>query len=370
MKHTETPNNNPYLAAAVCFSIMLIAAVLFVFTANYRQYGFGDTDGGTAYFGSGSGNGSGSGDGDGSGNEEGNGDGDTRGTAGVDGEKDDGGKAEKGEPDGDKEVEVSGSGKQNSGNTSGGSSQSAAGNVKNSGKINYRDMGIAEIFTGKDPVKEVESEQEETNTDDNRGNKSGPARRPGVSGRQTFSSGGKSVFRIRKHENVLFIIDVSGSMAALTQERQSRLQVLQHQLKRTIYSMNKAESNGKFSILAFSDTVNYFPERGLRMSFVSRKYCDSAAKWINMLSAGGGTNLGMAMDETVKLIRKKKINIDCIYLLTDGEPTDIYDEREFLANLKKRIPRQIKIFTISIGRKSELLQDIAKAFKGEYNQYN
>ena len=157
---------------------------------------------------------------------------------------------------------------------------------------------------------------------------------------------------------------------APTLEQQSRLQVLQHQLKKTIYSMNKVESVGKFSILAFSDTINYFPEKGSRKSFIHKKYCDSAVEWIDSLRAGGGTSLGLAIEETVTLIKKKKINVDCIYLLTDGEPTDIYDDRKFLSSLKKRIPASIKFFTISIGRKSALLQDIAKLFNGNYNQYD
>ena len=167
------------------------------------------------------------------------------------------------------------------------------------------------------------------------------------------------------------MIDVSGSMSALTSERLARIEVLKIQLKAILNQQKNNGSVGKYGILAFSVGTTYFPAQGRQLRFGSRTDLEAAEKWIDQIDKlpRGGTPLFEALKKAVAMAKDKNMSIDAIYLLTDGEPTDVSDVNQYISMIKKELPRKVKIHTIAIGMHSSLMEEIAKSSKGQYDRY-
>ena len=86
---------------------------------------------------------------------------------------------------------------------------------------------------------------------------------------------------------------------------------------------------------------------------------------VDKMIPGGGTPMGDAVEYAFERIAPKS-NVDTIYLLSDGIPTDVTDE-ELLEMLLLYIDRSgVTINCISIGIDSELLESVASESGGEY----
>ena len=133
----------------------------------------------------------------------------------------------------------------------------------------------------------------------------------------------------------------------------------------------KNKSDGRYGILAFSVGTTYFPAAGQQMSFNSRTDLKKSEKWIDQLDKlpRGATPIFEALEKSLAMARNKAMSIDSIYLLTDGEPTDIMDVNAYISLIKKSLPKKVKIHTISIGMDSNLLKEIARNANGRYDQY-
>ena len=133
----------------------------------------------------------------------------------------------------------------------------------------------------------------------------------------------------------------------------------------------KNNSSGKYGILAFSVGTTYFPAAGTQMRFNSKTDLEKSEKWIDQLDKlpRGGTPIFDALEKSLAMARNKAMSIDSIYLLTDGDPTDIRDVNAYISLIKKSLPKKVKIHTISIGIDSNLLREIAKHGNGRYDQY-
>ncbi|MEM8713892.1 MAG: hypothetical protein AAGG01_23355, partial [Planctomycetota bacterium] len=119
-------------------------------------------------------------------------------------------------------------------------------------------------------------------------------------------------------ERVLFILDISGSMAEpLRLERvgetpPTRMDVAKRELKTAIESL---PSNALFNVVPFSGSAMSWMEGGLAASATESAKLE-ALLYVSRLDALGGTNLydalAFAFDDP---------DVDTIYLLSDGEPS-------------------------------------------------
>lgn len=338
----RTPDNHPYLAAAVFFLLLLVTGVIFylVITTvqNNDDGGLGDTEGGVGVFGSGTGDGVGGAAGDAAG-EKGRDSQTVKGASQTPGNKPIDKSAEQDAPEEKK-------------------------------KSSQQQEGETEDLPSNQPSVKLyvpDSAEQVDRDDDEDAEQSGkPAK---------FASGGKSVFKVKKNESVLFIVDISGSMFSPTAEGLSRLEVLKIQLKATILSMHKKKSIGKYGIIVFSSDNTYYPT-GKKKQFSFRNAAELKKTeiwiddWRHSLSSyiGGGTALYPALQRAVNMINSREIQVDSIYLLTDGEPGDGMSVQAYI-NLLKQLPKKIRVNTISIGHKSQLLNDIANACRGKNSEF-
>ena len=186
------------------------------------------------------------------------------------------------------------------------------------------------------------------------------------------SSGGrKSSFYgipVNKNEKIIFIIDLSGSMGSRTPEGLSRLEAMKKELisMLTLRPRDDAEKmvRGSFFILEYESNVKYFPPEKSLYPFNSILHVETAVKHIQKLSANGGTAMGAAWNAVFKLTDVNEINT--IFFLTDGEPTDCTEADVLQMVNAWNSKRKIKINCIAIGRESNLLHQLAKDNGGIY----
>lgn len=385
MKHTDKNNKAPYINAAKFFSFLLAAFVLFAIIApRSMPSGFGDGNG-PGIFGAGSGSGTGDGHGDGSmsGNTP-----KSLADAGK-GENPDAKNTEynpgKGDGKGDGEPPPPPPAEQGNTPKDGQPPEQKQGNQQTSVvKKRKPNLPVAKLYLDPDkdeeekPVKKVEKKVVKKKP-----KKTSPAKQVNISdigsgtggGSRKFSasSGGRSVFRIQKHKNILFIVDISGSMDIPASEGQTRLSILQFQLKRTINEQHRVHSKGKYSIIAFSQELYYFPEKEKsgQAKFNHSGDLKKMEKWVDSFKNlnRNATYLFTAIQNALDRIRQQGLEIDTIFILTDGEPNDESNPKQYMKLLKENLPRGIVINTISIGRSSDLLKEIAQNYNGAYDEY-
>lgn len=377
MKHTDR-NNKPYINAAIFFACLMAAFILFAAAVPRRMpEGTGDGNG-PHIFGAGAGNGLSDGIGNGAnpGNSNGNdspigenpnakntepnrGAGDGKGNP-----------APPPPPETDKNTEQAGESAQN---------EKKEGNKqKPAKKQNHANVHVATLYLDPNADDETQKAEKKAVRKTSKTAVSSKKSQPNLSdadvgGSRGFTtSGGKTVFRIGKNSNILFIVDISGSMSITASENQTRLSILQFQLKRTINEQHRKRSRGKYSIIAFSSQCYYFPDDNKgQYKFSFPHGIKLAEKWIDSFDTleRGATNLFTAIMEGLDRMKKQGWEVNTIFILTDGEPTDVHDPKQYLQLLKEELPAGIAINTISIGRTSDLLKKISQAHKGIYDEY-
>lgn len=173
--------------------------------------------------------------------------------------------------------------------------------------------------------------------------------------------------RIISHR-VIFIIDVSGSMAetmratyAGENATDTRLSVAQRELKKCIDSL---DPKALFNMITFSDGAEGWLD-GITGS--TGKSRDEAKAFVDRLGAFGATNLydslRLAFDDP---------EVDTIFVLSDGEPTagaqtDAGMIREHVRQWNEH--RGITINCISVGLQLRVLQMLAEDTGGKYVQF-
>ncbi|MBR1967372.1 MAG: VWA domain-containing protein [Lentisphaeria bacterium] len=361
--HIDKFKKNPYLAAAVFFLILFCSSLLFALAVKIKitpePDGFGDGKGPNIFGKGGDGNGTGDGSGDGShsGSFKGVGDSEGNGKSSGDSKKDselkneNTAKNQKGQKNSAPESKTDGKDSEN------------ADNSKQSETPKIQKLRGAKIYADSDKAKKVKKKKEtEIDLDDS-----------AEQGSKGFTSGGRSVFRIKRNKNILFIVDISPSMDAETAERLTRITILKDQLIHTIKKLNKEKSKGLYSILAFSSNCYSYPDKksSKQLKFSSAADINSTEKWISQMEKlpRAGTYLYKAISTALTMINQNGIKVDIIFILTDGEPNDEHQTDVYLKLLSRELPENIVINTISIGTSSPLLQEIAKQHKGKYDEY-
>lgn len=155
-----------------------------------------------------------------------------------------------------------------------------------------------------------------------------------------------------KGNHVIYVVDISHSMAEPYSVSENRLQRAKNELQDSIGELSGTQ---KFSIYFFSDTVT-FDQRFIGMK-PSQKNQIKLKEWLNQIFCQSGTNPLPAMQ--IALSEK----CDEIFLLSDGE----FDQGT--ASLIRRGNKSnTRINTISLGRSSQSLKRIAKENGGQYTE--
>jgi HEAT repeat protein len=161
-------------------------------------------------------------------------------------------------------------------------------------------------------------------------------------------------------ERVVFVVDISGSMAAQigTSASRNRLDEAKAQLLRVLEGATK---QFRFNIVPFHSTVDsVFDE----MLPAADRPKSTARDKVNALKPTGGTNVHDALARAFA-----EPDVDTIYLLSDGSPSagPIVDPDQLAAEIARwNRSRRIRIHCVSIGADSPMLKRIAAESGGEY----
>lgn len=164
-------------------------------------------------------------------------------------------------------------------------------------------------------------------------------------------------------DRVCFVLDVSGSMDQTDRfGGRRRLERVQEELANTLTNY---PDGALFNLIFFSDNAQRWKNGLLEMTEKSRK---AAIKYVHRQRANGATAL---YDAVVKAFEDPEV--DTIILLSDGEPTAgaLVEPDEILADLLRRNDlRQVVIHTVSVNRRSELLEQLSAETGGVHREVN
>ncbi|MDA1221339.1 MAG: HEAT repeat domain-containing protein [Planctomycetota bacterium] len=161
-------------------------------------------------------------------------------------------------------------------------------------------------------------------------------------------------------DRVVFVVDISGSMAAQvgTSASRNRLDEAKAQLLRVLEGATK---QFQFNIVPFHTTVDAVFDEMLPAADRPKA---SARDKVAALKPTGGTNVHDAMARAFA-----EPDVDTIYLLSDGSPSagPIVDPDQLATEIARwNRSRRIRIHCVSIGAESPMLERIATESGGEY----
>lgn len=173
--------------------------------------------------------------------------------------------------------------------------------------------------------------------------------------------------RIVSHR-VIFIIDVSGSMAFdaraeyVEQQPEPRIEIAKRELKKCIESLDE---EALFNVVIFSSDVDSWLDKG--MSASSEEGRDAALEYVERLGAFGATNLYDSVQAAFE-----DADVDTIFILSDGEPTagaqtDPFIIREHVRKWNEH--RDIRINCIAVGGSLQILEWLAEDSGGSYVKF-
>ena len=169
--------------------------------------------------------------------------------------------------------------------------------------------------------------------------------------------------RIESHR-VIFIIDVSGSMAEplraryLDETGEIRMERAKKELAKVIKAL---DANALFNVLTFSSGVETWSDSVEASSESTR---EDAHEYVSRLGPGGGTNLFGALLEAFQ-----DEDVDTIFLLSDGEPSvgDLIDPQLIREEVKRRNEtRGVVIHSVAVGSSLRVLEWLAIDSGGTY----
>ena len=169
---------------------------------------------------------------------------------------------------------------------------------------------------------------------------------------------------------VVFIVDTSGSMQAPYQVQGryaadgmtgTRLSVAKAQLLGAIDALS---DDDRFNVMFFETGFQLWSDGMTKISSKSRK---SVQGFVDSQTPRGGTGLYEALE---RVFLDFEMDIDTIYLLSDGQPNGgaagVEKTRESVKEWNQL--RQITMHCVSLGGTVQLLQDLAEMTGGEFRE--
>lgn len=198
-----------------------------------------------------------------------------------------------------------------------------------------------------------------------------------------YTSNSKTFYGIKTtSDKVCFLIDISSSMGDLVylndDEKQyfkvdrnyiSKLEMAKFELISVIKGLR---GRTKFNIIGFEDSLIIWEKTMVSANNENKR---SAINFVSNLKPDGRTGMNMAFNyvftlagEGVKELNKP-VNIDTIFLLSDGMPTDVENAEVIVDNIDiKNSLRKISINVVDVG-KGEItyfLKNITDRNSGKY----
>lgn len=149
--------------------------------------------------------------------------------------------------------------------------------------------------------------------------------------------------------DVVFVLDVSGSMAGKKME----------QAKKAVkHCLSSLHENDRFAVLAFATTVSKQSEEVVE---ASKANIDSAKKWVDDLEPTGGTAIDSALAEALAMkdtMSRGEASIPVpegllpltVVFFTDGQPTVGEQNADLIAkNVEKKKTPSTRVFTFGVG---------------------
>lgn len=167
-------------------------------------------------------------------------------------------------------------------------------------------------------------------------------------------------------KKVFFILDRSGSMQEKDAIYGTRIDRLKKELGLLLSEMGGMPFVKSFGMSFFSGIIN-FPQNGTCQN--DKGNITDAQKFIKSIMADGGTPMKAMIENFMDKIMVK-YEIDTVYLLSDGEPTDATcDEIVDMIRINN-LGHYVIFNTISIGTDSVMLKKIAEMTGGKYVMAN
>ncbi len=158
---------------------------------------------------------------------------------------------------------------------------------------------------------------------------------------------------------VVFVLDVSGSMAARTGTGgRTRLDLAKEAL---VQALTRFTRETRFNIIFFHTRVKAWEKKLMPATRANQK---KAVRFVRSTRPMGATNLYGALESAFR-----NRDADTIYLLSDGSPTagKVLDPGAIIRDvLSWNRARRIVIHTISLGTPSPLLERLARETGGQY----
>jgi Ca-activated chloride channel homolog len=137
--------------------------------------------------------------------------------------------------------------------------------------------------------------------------------------------------------DVVFVLDTSGSM------REDKMAQARKALEDCIKALDKED---RFGVLSFATTVNHYARE---LKKAEKPAVDSAVEWVRKLEAGGGTAIGDALADALKMKTGDARNFTVVFM-TDGQPTiGETDPQAILKSAESAVKDGVRIFTFGVG---------------------
>lgn len=163
-----------------------------------------------------------------------------------------------------------------------------------------------------------------------------------------------------EEENVVFVLDSSGSMGAMNEWDETRFDIVKQELEGAIQRMKFGVS---FNIIFFSTEVR--PWR-TSMAILDEATRTAAIEFVRAQRHVGGTAIFDALQKAFE-----DTDVEHIYLLSDGEPAGgTIDDPEVIVEEVQgwNKSRGVKIHCISAGYRNPLLVDLAELTGGKFRE--
>jgi Mg-chelatase subunit ChlD len=156
-------------------------------------------------------------------------------------------------------------------------------------------------------------------------------------------------------KDVIFVVDVSGSMAG--EKLQQAKEALRFGLKQTL------KESDRFNIIAFESQIRAMSKT---MLFATPSSISQALDFVDKLKADGGTNINDSLVAAMQMFETDGRPHNLVFL-TDGEPSSsITDPQQIATNVKTANRHRAHLFAFGVGRNVNnlLLEKLASDNRG------